>query len=137
MKLIDSQKKKVTLSITPLIDVLFILIIFFTISSTFLEQPGIKLDLPKASTSQPERIEKWILNISSDGKIFLGAQEFTRDNLGEALSEVMKPLKEKSLIINADSRAQHGLIVEVMDIARQSGVAKLVISADPEKPGQQ
>jgi len=52
MKLIDEKKKKVALNITSLVDVLFILIIFFTISSTFLEQPGIKLELPKAQSSE-------------------------------------------------------------------------------------
>lgn len=132
MKLLDEKKKKVVLNVTPLIDVLFILIIFFTISSTFLEQPGIKLDLPKAASSEAQVVEKAILYISKDNKLYFSDQEIKLADLAERLRSTMKIRTEKSLIINADKKVTHGLVVEVMDIARVNGVEKLVISAEPE-----
>lgn len=132
MKLLQIPKKRILLNITPLIDVLFILIIFFVVSSTFLEQPGIKLELPKAASSESQRVEKAVLYITSESKLFFGEQEVTLDNLPGIVKNAMEGQAEKSLIVNADQQVHHGLVVKVMDIARTNGVEKLVISADKE-----
>lgn len=132
MKLLQIPKKRIILNITPLIDVLFILIIFFVVSSTFLEQPGIKLELPKASSSESQRVEKAVLYITKDAKLFFGEQEVTLESLPGIVKSAMEVQAEKSLIVNADQQVHHGLVVKVMDIARTNGVEKLVISADKE-----
>jgi biopolymer transport protein ExbD len=132
MKLLVTQKKRFGLNITPLIDVLFILIIFFTISSTFLEQPGIKLELPTAKTSETQRTEKAVLYINAGATLFFMNEPVTLENLPERLQAAMKTNIDKSLIISADKNVYHGLVVKVMDIARANGVAKLVISTEPE-----
>ena len=132
MKLLQILKKRIILNITPLIDVLFILIIFFVVSSTFLEQPGIKLELPKASSSESQRVEKAVLYITKDAKLFFGEQEVTLESLPGIVKSAMEVQAEKSLIVNADQQVHHGLVVKVMDIARTNGVEKLVISADKE-----
>lgn len=132
MKLFDAKTKKVILNITPLVDVLFILIIFFTVSSTFLEQPGIKLELPKAASAQPEKVEKAILVISPDEKLFFRGEPVTKEALPAVLQKAMANSADRSLIVSADKDVHHGLVVEIMDIARQNGVKKLVISTEPE-----
>lgn len=130
MKLLDDKPKKAILNITPLIDVLFILIIFFVVSSTFLEQPGIKLELPKAQTGESQRVEKLVLYISTDEKLFLNNTQIEIDDLGDKLQQLMPESSDKSLIINADKGVPHGLVVQVMDIARGNGVKKLVIATE-------
>lgn len=132
MKLIDKNKAKAVLNITPLIDVLFILIIFFTITSTFLEQPGLKLDLPKAATGELQKVEKAVLTIAGGEKMQFGDKDVTRASLPAVLKEAMAERGDKSLIISADKKVEHGTVVEIMDIARQSGVEKLVISTENE-----
>jgi len=133
MKLLDEKPKKAILNITPLIDVLFILIIFFTISSTFLEQPGIKLELPKAQSAQSQRVEKAVLYISTDAKLYLRNDEVTLAQLPQKLRALMENLSEKSLIISADKNVNYGLVVQAMDIARNSKVQRLVVSTEPKK----
>jgi biopolymer transport protein ExbD len=130
MKLLDDKPKKAILNITPLIDVLFILIIFFVVSSTFLEQPGIKLELPKAQTGESQRVEKLVLYISPDEKLFLNNTQIEMNGLAEKLQQLMPESSDKSLIINADKGVPHGLVVQVMDIARGNGVKKLVIATE-------
>lgn len=132
MKLIDKNKAKAVLNITPLIDVLFILIIFFTITSTFLEQPGLKLDLPKAATGELQKVEKAVLTIAGGSQMQFGDKDVTRTTLPDVLKEAMAERGDKSLIISADKKVEHGTVVEIMDIARQSGVEKLVISTENE-----
>ena len=133
MKFLTSKKKKIILNVTPLIDVLFILIIFFTISSTFLEQPGIKLELPKAESSEAQVVEKAVLFISKEDKLYYSDEEITLETLPGKLKAAMESRDEKSLIINADQKVTHGLVVRVMDIARMNGVEKLIISAEQDQ----
>lgn len=130
MKLLNKKPAKAILNITPLIDVLFILIIFFVVSSTFLEQPGIKLELPKAQSGDTQRVERAVLYISATSELFLNDDPATLENLSGKLSAMMQNRAEKSLIISADKGVQHGLVVQVMDIARSSSVQKLVISTE-------
>ena len=75
MKLLEKPPKKIALNITPLIDVLFILIIFFTVSSTFLEQPGIELKLPDAESSQTHTAQKVIIYVDKDETVFLNDEQ--------------------------------------------------------------
>ena len=71
MNLSIKNKSKVSLNMTSLIDVLFILIIFFIVSSTFLEQPGIELKLPEANTSEGHTAQKVIVYVDRDKNVFL------------------------------------------------------------------
>lgn len=132
MKLLSKDKKKILLNITPLVDVLLILIVFFAITSTFLEQPGIKLQLPKAASSDLQKIEKAVLIISKNSELFFRDKNITLDELPGILEVAMETSLDKSLIISADEKVEHGLVVSVMDLARQNGVEKLVISTEPE-----
>jgi biopolymer transport protein ExbD len=132
MKLISEKKKKILLNITPLVDVLLILIVFFVVTSTFMEQPGIKLELPKSQTADLQRIEKAVLIVSADSKLIFRNKEISLDELPSILKDAMQESMDKSLIISADKVVHHGLIVSIMDIARQSGVEKLVVSTEPE-----
>ncbi len=118
------------LNITSLIDVLFILIIFFAVSSTFLEQPGIKLALPQAKATNLQKVEKAVVYISADKKLVFNNKDVTLQNLGPLLKDAMEQSQNKTLIIEADKDVPHGLVVTVMDIARQSGVQKLVIGTE-------
>ena len=133
MKLLgEKAKNRAILNITPLIDVLFILIIFFTVSSTFLEQPGIKLSLPEAKKVDTEKIEKAVLYINKDQKLVFQNKDIEITQLGEVLAKAMSDAEDQSLIVNADKEVAHGFVVKVMDIAKQNGVKKLVIAVQPE-----
>jgi len=132
MKLLSKDKKKILLNITPLVDVLLILIVFFAITSTFLEQPGIKLQLPKAASSDLQKIEKAVLIISKNSELFFRDKNISLDELPGILEVAMETSLDKSLIISADEKVEHGLVVSIMDLARQNGVEKLVISTEPK-----
>ncbi len=128
MKLLEKTPKKLLINITPLVDVLFILIIFFVVTSTFIEQPGVKLELPRATTARPEKVEKAVLTITRDKTLFFQGQKVTLETLPERLQQAMEQSPDHSLIINADEHVEHGFVIQVMDIARQNGVQKVVIA---------
>jgi len=128
--LIRQKKNRAGLNVTPLIDVVFNLVIFFAVSSTFLEQPGIKLALPEAQKTDLQKIEKAVVFITADQQLLLRDKEISFENLGPVLKDEMERSLDKTLIINADKQVAHGFVVKVMDLARQNGVLKLVIATE-------
>ncbi len=128
MKLSKTHKRKVILSLTPLIDVLFILIIFFTVSSTFLEQPGIELKLPEAESSEAHTIQKVIVYVDDKEDIFLNKNPVILENLAEEVEKLVQAQTDKSVVLRADSLAHHGLIITIMDGLRKRGIYKIIVS---------
>lgn len=121
------QRRKVLINITSLIDVLFLLLIFFMVSSTFLEQPGIKLELPEAQSAVVVEQKDYTLFVDRDGKMYLNDDEVSLSNLGELIQRNLPKMKDGALILKADQNVTHGLVVRVMDVAKRSGVKKLII----------
>ena len=132
MNLLQKPPKKIALNITPLIDVLFILIIFFTVSSTFLEQPGIELKLPDAESSQTHTSQKVIVYVDKEDEVFLNDEQLDVDDLGESVKQKLEETKEKSVVLRADTEVDHGMIIRIMDLLRKKGIYKIIIST--EKP---
>ncbi|MCG3155611.1 MAG: hypothetical protein DKINENOH_02218 [bacterium] len=127
--------RRVFINITSLIDVVFMLLMFFFISSTFIEQPGMKLDLPSAKSADVTQVESYILYIFKDGRIRLNEQELTLETLPAALQPAASQLAQTTLHLFADENVPHGKVVKVMDIAKQAGVKKLAIATIPEASG--
>lgn len=128
--LINQKKNRSVLNVTPLIDVVFNLVLFFAVSSTFLEQPGIKLALPEAQKTDLQKIDKAVVFVTADKQILLRDKEVSFENLGSLLKDEMEQSLDKALIVNADKEVPHGLVVKIMDLARQNGVLKLVIATE-------
>ena len=133
MQFRDKKRRKVLINITSLIDVLFLLLIFLMISSTFLEQPGIKLELPQAQSSAQMEQNEFTLYLDRAGKLYLNDKEINKGNLETKLSEVMAEMKDGVLTLKADQDVSHGLVVGIMDVIKKSGVKKLIIGTRLDK----
>ncbi len=130
MKLTTKKSKKLTLNLTSLIDVLFILIIFFAVSSTFLEQPGIELKLPDAESSESYTTQKIILYIDKENNLFLNDHLITENTMIEEIRNLGKIKEEGSIVLKADTQVDHGEIIKIMDMLRKNKFYKLVISTN-------
>jgi len=121
------------LNIAPLIDVVFLLLIFFMLSAHFITQPGIKLTLPTASTAKLHPEEDIIISITNDNDLYLNEEKVNSDNLLERLRAKLNKSQNKTVIIKADEKIDLGLAVKVMDIAKQAKAEGLVISTKSEE----
>ena len=121
------------LNIAPLIDIVFLLLIFFMLSSHFVTQPGIKITLPKAVTAKLHPEEGIVIYISEDNAIYLNEEIVPLDTLLNELKIRIEQAGEKTVIIQADEKINLGLAVKVMDIAKQAEVEGLVISTKIEQ----
>ncbi len=127
------EKRRVFINITSLIDVVFLLLIFLMVSSTFLEQPGIKLELPEVQQAEVVEQKEFTLFVDKQGKMFLNNQEVNTPALEEALKKVLLDMKDGSLVLKADQDVSHGAVVKIMDIVKKSGVKKLIIGTKSQK----
>ena len=133
MQFRQKSRRRVIINITSLIDVLFLLLIFFIVSSTFLEQPGMKLDLPQTSHTEAVRMEGYTLFVLTDGTLYLNEEEVSFDNLAGQLEAIAPQLGDRGLILKADETVKYGLVVEVMDFVKQAGIEKLVVASTPKE----
>ena len=133
MRPISEREDTFEINILPMIDVIFSILAFFIISSLFLTRSqGLPVDLPSAQTAEPKQSVQLNITIEPDGKMFLDRQPIELDNLKGALTEKVAPDSESVVIINADTKVEHGTVVKVMDRLRQVPGAKMAIAAERE-----
>lgn len=120
--------EKGMIDLTPLVNVFFLLFIFFLFTSSFIFQPGIKVSLPKAVTSEVMRLDNVTIVVTKDDKIYLEDRQITREELTPRLKILAK--EKMGLLIKADSRAPLGRIVEIWDACRTEGVLQINIATN-------
>ncbi|MGB9677977.1 MAG: ExbD/TolR family protein [Candidatus Ratteibacteria bacterium] len=121
------------INLTPMVDVIFQLIIFFMLSSSFIMQPGIKIKLPKAVTTEIIRQKEIFVNITEEGRIYFKGKVVNLSEFEKMLIEELKGKKENIiLIVKADKDTKHGIVVSVMDKARSCGVERIAVATQLE-----
>lgn len=121
-----ARRRKVLINITPLIDVLFLLLIFFIVSSTFLEQPSIMVELPYAQTAEPQRVEEYVILVGEDGTVFINNELCPPEEFSTTLTQIYNTDQDAHIVLKADQKATYGVIIEVIDAVRHSGLKKIV-----------
>ena len=127
--LYTKKKRDVELNLTPLIDVVFLLLIFFMVSTSFTRETQIKLELPKADVekldSDPEVIE---ISIDKEGRMFMNGKALVSsniENLMKAIQPIISANKNTPLIISADANTPYQSVVIAMDAASQLGISNI------------
>lgn len=119
------------IDIAPLIDVVFLLIIFFMLTSPLTSPSGIYVKLPKAITSDIVKEKNFIVTITSEDILYFNGVILTTKELRGELSRMAQ--KDSPILIKSDRRASVGRIVEVWDLCRELGIEKINIATNQEK----
>ena len=129
MNLRPKRRHEVTVDITALIDVVFLLVLFFMVSSTFDVESEISITLPEATETLREMVADRIeVDIGMQDRGFINHQPLVNsktDTIREALRDATLDLEDPPVIINADADARHQLVIRVMDAARQLGLVHI------------
>lgn len=131
MKFTRQHKLLEIFSFSSLTDIVFLLLIFFLLSSSFVLQPGIKVQLPKSESAEEETQRQIVITLTEKGAIFLNDQSVTTETLGGKLSKLLKNDRDKVVVIKADQTVSLQNAVEVMDIAKGVGATRLLIATQP------
>jgi biopolymer transport protein ExbD len=132
MNLRPQRREDVDLNITPLIDVVFLLLIFFMVSTTFQRESEINITLPEASEEytepRPDAVE---ISVDAQGQVWVNNVRLINSSVGairEALRDAARDSDNPPVVINADAQATHQVIVRVMDAARQLGLVRITFA---------
>lgn len=131
----QESEEEPEINLTSLIDVVFLLLIFFMVSTTFERQTLLRVELPEAATAETEERPRQVeLIITDDGQMYLDEQllaDTGKNTISAAFQEAFDARPEAGLIIRADSNAPHGLVVRAMDVATERGISRLAIATMP------
>jgi biopolymer transport protein ExbD len=123
------QRIKMHLDISPLIDIVFQLLLFFMLTSNFMTDRGFKLNLPQAATGAAQREKQpVVLLIDQQKRIYLDHKEVQLKELTQTLTAKLQSRQNKTVVLKADETVPMGLAVRVMDLARQAKGEDLVVS---------
>ncbi|HEV8078168.1 MAG TPA: biopolymer transporter ExbD [Marinobacter sp.] len=141
MKFKRQRSQQVAMDLTPLIDVVFLLLIFFMVSTTFTRESHLQVELPQASghPATPADVEQIDVVISADGQFLLNDKPLVnnrRETLERGIRELTGTDTSLPFIITADARTPHEFVVRAMDAAGRLGFAKLSITTEREAQSQ-
>ena len=128
-----TNRRNALLDISPLIDVVFLLLIFFMVSTTFRDEAGLPLNLPSSISKGLKKTDNVVVTISGKGDIYVGKELTPPDKLTEVIKKQIALAKKKELIIKADKSARYELVYRVMDASRQAGVKSLSVAGEMKK----
>jgi biopolymer transport protein TolR len=128
MKLSESRMPMAEINVTPLVDVVLVLLIIFMVTAPFL-QGGLELDLPKVSASGLDAHEGLIISVRVDGTLAVGSRIVRMQDLESALGK--ERAKHRPVFLKADRRVPYGTVVELVARMRRAGVVSLGLVTEP------
>jgi len=128
MKFSTQLKPLSVFSHSSLTDIVFLLLIFFLLSSSFVVQSGIKIQLPKSIAAEQETLRQIVVTVTEKGVIYLNDKQVGAETLGGQLAPLLERNRDKVVIIKADQMVSLQNAVQVMDIAKGVGAKRLVIA---------
>ncbi len=123
------------INVTPLVDVMLVLLIIFMVTTTYIVNRTIQVKLPSADTGETKVTTKNLAFVlSSDEKLFVDGQPVDFAHVGEEIQKKLQEYKEKSLspqaLITADKKVSHGLVVKLIDAVRKNGITEFAINVE-------
>ena len=132
MKFPHLNKKNATFDLTPLIDVVFLLLLFFMLTTTFVNlENRVKVNLPSGDFAAAEPSENIIVSITENNTVYLNGKLIDPLKLTENVAVELKKAPNKIVVLEADTNVLHGKVIRVMDFLKQGGAEKIAIATQP------
>ena len=114
---------RTNVELIPLIDVVFQLVVFFMVSTTFILTPGISLVLPKSETSEPVVMSKLIVTVVSRNELYLNKEQYDVEGLDQRLGAITEEERSeiKTVVVEGDENVSYSLMIQVLDVLRRNG----------------
>ena len=132
MKFERTKKPLSAFSLSSLTDIVFLLLIFFLLTSQFVVQTGVKVKLPASKMNEQSIPTKMIVSLTEDGKVYVGSEEVELNSLPVKLDELKNQANEEHLIIRADKSVNIDLVIKVIDAAKSVDVNSFTIETEKQ-----
>jgi len=125
------------INLTPLIDMVFILLIFFAVNSTFVKFPGVDVEQPVAKTATVQQASTILIAVTATGEVWIDKKKVDVRRLRGVVEQMLVESPDASVVVLSDEDSRTGVVVEVIDQARLAGAAKVALAAaEPEQQDQ-
>lgn len=125
------KAENIDISFAPLIDIVFLLLIFFMVTSHFDIAAGVRIKLPKVSqkVDDTDTTKKVILVIDKSGQIFFQGDRVELESIENLIKKLVKEKGITKMILQADKDVKHGRVIEIMDLSKSAGIKSIIIAA--------
>jgi len=133
MKINAHREPLTTFNTISLTDIIFLLLVFFLLSSTFVLQPGVKVQLPTTTTTDLSSEKSIVISVARDGTLYLNDKLINKIELGAQLRQRVLDVGMPIIVLRADKDLSIERLVEVMDISKAAGADRFVIATAPKE----
>ena len=125
----DQSRRRVSLDISPLLDVVFLLLIFFLVTTTFMPDASMDLELPESTTATQSEVAATVVTVGEDGGVQIDGDSVSMQELERTIAALLPEEREK-ITVRADARVDYGVIVRIIDALRNAGGDALSLPMD-------
>ncbi len=122
------------INVTPLVDVMLVLLIILMVTANYIQSNAINLELPKAATGQDAGGTNLGLSLDKNSKLYLDGQEISMTQLPQIIADRKKTKADLQALISADVLTPHGDVVKLIDMVRRNGILNFAINVEVEAP---
>src|SRR5512138_887902 len=130
----DSGRMITDINVTPLVDITLVLLIIFMVTTTYIVNPSIKVDLPKAASGSDQTRTTLALTLTKDGQLYLNGDRSDEAAVAKQIAADLPKNPDLQAIIAADKVVPHGSVVHIIDFVKRAGVRKFAINVDSSTP---
>ncbi len=127
------RSKTAELNMTPLIDMIFILLIFFMVTTSFVREAGVEVDRPVADSAKPRDQANMVVGITSKGEVYVEGKPIDVRSVRSRMEQYLLETPKGSVVIAADRKSYTDILIQVLDACRLAGVQNLSIAARREE----
>jgi biopolymer transport protein ExbD len=127
-----SESGPTAMNITPLIDMVFILLIFFAVNASFVKEAGVEIERPSARSAVTQEQANIMIAVTENGEVWIDRKRVDPRSVRGHVERLHAENPEGAVVILADDKSQTGLVIEVLDQARLAGVENVAVAATPD-----
>ncbi|MBF7072443.1 biopolymer transporter ExbD [Glaciecola sp. MH2013] len=125
---VREQEEDAQIDMTPMLDVVFIMLIFFIVTTVFVKQAGMEVNKPDGETAVLKKKANIFIAITESGDVWMDRREISVEAVGANLEKLLAEQPSEVVFIQADSKAKHGIVVKVMDQVKEAGIDRVAIA---------
>lgn len=126
-----TREEETEINITPMLDIVFIMLIFFIVTTSFIRETGIDPQRPEAITADRQDRGNILIAISATGQIWMNKRQVEMDSVRQAVEQARNESPESTVVIIADERSETGVLIDLMDQVRLGGILNISVAAQP------
>lgn len=129
-KTLKPKEEEAAIDMTPMLDIVFIMLIFFIVTTSFVKEAGVEIDEPTAITAEKKPKANIFVGITVQGDIYMLKRKVEKDDVRSNIESMLLENPESSVVIQADSFSDSGILLDVIDAAKKAGVKNISVAAE-------